>query len=261
MMKKLHVLFPVLTGVVLATVVVGCGADPSIPDTPEACLRQASESAGKGDWKRTLKLTDRMAELEPDNTDVLVFNAIAALRCGESERAYAAASKAVKLSPGSFIAQYTLGRVCMSSPAHKGEAMGPLFRALKLRHGDRDTLVSLCNLVAEVASPNDLFYLNNLKSSAEFAESPELYNQLALAYLHHRDIAGARRSLIRAWHLGRENIVINYNAGCFFDRHTMEIPVALKFYRKYMELSKNVATEAARRSEVDARIAALEGKR
>ena len=149
----------------------------------------------------------------------------------------------------------------MSSPKHKGEGMRPLFRALKLRRGDRDTLVLLCNLGTELASPNALSFLNMLKSNAEFAESPELYNQMALAYLRRHDIANAQRALVNAWRLGRDNVVINYNAGYFFDRYNKNIPVALKLYRRYMKLSQNIAAESAHRAEVSARIAVLEGKR
>ena len=256
MMKKSRVLLPVLAGAVLSVLVSGCG-----PATSGECVDKAAAAAADGDWHRALKLTDRAVKLAPGNSDVLVFNAIAALRCGEAERAYASASEAVNLAPGSFIAQYTLGKVCMESPEHKGEAMRALLNALKLRRDDRDTLVALCNLGIEIASPNSLSFLNMLKRDPEFAESAELCNQTALAYLRRNDIGNARQALINAWRLGRNDVTINYNAGCFFDRYAKTPPVALKLYRNYMKLSENQPAEAAYRTEVAARIAALEEKR
>ena len=255
-MKKTGVLIALLAGTVLALVVSGCG-----PATSGECVDQAVAAAANGDWHRARKLTDRAVRLAPGNVDVLVFNAISALRCGEAERAYASASEAVNLAPGSFIAQYTLGRVCMESPEHKGEAMRALLNALKLRRDDRDTLVLLCNLGIEVASPNALSFLNMLKRDPEFAESAELYNQTALAYLRRNDVGNARRALVEAWRLGRSDAAINYNAGCFFDRYAKSRPLALKFYRTYMKISENLAAEAAYRTEVAARLAALEEKR
>ena len=255
-MKKSCMLLAALAGAVLASALTGCG-----PATSGECVDQAVAAAADGDWHRVLKLTDRAVKLAPGNADVLVFNAIAALRCGEAERAYASASRAVDLSPGSFIAQYTLGKVCMESPEHKGEAMRALLHALKMRREDRDTLVALCNLGIEVASPNALSFLSMLKRDPEFTESAELYNQTAMAYLRRNDIANAQSSLVNAWRLGRNDVTINYNAACFFDRYTKTRPVALKLYRNYMKLSENVAGESAFRTEVAARIAALEETR
>ena len=255
-MKKSCALWAVSAGMLLAVLVAGCG-----PATSGECVDKAAAAAAKGDWRRALALTDRAVKLAPGNVDVLVFNAISALRCGETERAYMAASEAVNLAPGSFIAQYTLGKACMATPEHRGEAMRALLNALKLRRDDRDTLVLLCNLGIEVASPNLLSFVNMLKRDPEFAESAELYNQMALAYLRRNDLENARQALINAWRLGRDNIAINYNAGCFFDRYTNTKPVALKLYRNYMKLSENSVDEAAYRTEVAARIAALEEKR
>ena len=245
-----------LAGAVLAATVIGCG-----PATPGECIDKAAAAAAKGDWPRVLKLTGRAAELAPGNTDILVFNAIAALRCGDPERAYASASKAVELSPGIFIAQYTLGRVCMESTEHKGEAMRVLLNALKIRRDDRDTLVLLCNLGAETASPHTLSFINMLKRDPEFTDAAELYNQMALACLRRNDLVGARQSLLAAWQRARRDAAISYNAGCFFDRYAKAKPFALKFYRIYMKLSENAAGESAYRTEVAGRISALEESR
>ena len=226
-------------------------------------MPNAAASAARGDWKKTLKLTDRAVKLAPDSTDALVFNAIAALRCGESERAYASASKAVNLSPESFVAQYTLGRACMDFPERQGEALQALLNALRLRGNDRDTLVLLCNIGVETASPQKVLrFLNMLKYEAEFSRSPELYNQMALVYLRRPvDVAKARQAMSNAWNLGRNNLIISYNAGCFFDRYANSKKSALTPYHNYMKLSENVPEEAAYRKEVAARIAVLEGKR
>ena len=245
----------VCAGALVLAAVAGCG-----PATPGECLDQAAVSASKNEWKQAMKLTARAVSLAPDSSDALVFNAIASLRCGELEKARVSASRAVALTPESFIAQYTLGRVCMDDPEHRGEAMRALLNALKLRRDDRDTLVLLCNLGIEVASPNTLSFLNMLKRDQEFAESAALYNQLALAYLRNSDTTNAQRAFVNAWRNGRDNLTINYNAGCFFDRYTKAQNVALRLYDQYLKLSEGNPAEAAPRAEVAARVAELSRK-
>ena len=143
---------------------------------------------------------------------------------------------------------------------HREEAKQIYYMCMEFLVG-RSLKLHLCNLGIEVASPNALSFLNMLKRDPEFAESAELYNQTALAYLRRNDVENARRALVEAWRLGRSDAAINYNAGCFFDRYAKSRPLALKFYRTYMKISENLAAEAAYRTEVAARLAALEEKR
>ena len=233
-----------------------CGPEP----TADEWMRKSLASAKEAKWSRALDQAEHAVDKAPGSTLANVLHAIALEHNNRPEEALSAAVRAGADS-SSFIAQYTLGRVCMESPEHKGEAMRALLHALKMRRDDRDTLVSLCNLGIEVASPNALSFLSMLKRDPEFAESPELRNQTAMAYLRRNDIANARRMLIDAWRLGRNDATINYNAGCLFDRYLNAKTVALKLYRNYMQLSENLAEETPFRAEVAARIAALEETR
>ena len=245
-----------MLGVVLAvlTAVSGCG-----PSTAEECLDRSMLSASAGEWKSALRLASRAVKLAPDNVEALILEAIAAEKCGKREVALKSASQAVELAPGSFAAQYTLGRLCADDPARRGEAMKALLAALKLRNGDRDTLILLCNLCDRDGSSALEGFLNMLKRDPEYAGNPVLYNQLGVACLRRKDLANARAAFAAAWKCGRNDPAVVYNVACFFDRYTTSAKATAQLYRRYLELSAGDREAAQTRALVAERLKVLGG--
>lgn len=139
--------------------------------------------------------------------------------------------------------------------------MRSLIYALKLRRDDRNTLVLLCNLSSEVGSPNALTFLTMLQRNPEFASSPVLYNQLALAWLRRGDPARARSAFVNAWRLDKDNPLILYNTARFFDRHTKSASSAITLYRRYLQLASDAPGSADMRTLAAKRLEVLGGAR
>ena len=245
-------LIPVVLGVMFS----GCG-----PSTVGECLEQGAKAAAEADWTRALKLASKGVKIAPNNIDALLLKAVAAQRCHQQEAAFEAASRAASLDPRNFVAQYTLGRVCMDDPKRTPEALRALRLALRLRRGDRDTLVSLCNLAAETNSSNALAFLKMLEQDPEFANSPVLHNQLGIIYLRRNDYENAKSAFVRAWKLDKNDPEITYNTARFFDRHTASPRVAARLYNDYLRLTAGDRNAEAERKVAAERLEALGGAR
>jgi len=255
-MRAIKVAAGWLIPVMLVVMSAGCG-----PSTAGECLELGAKAAAAADWQRALKCADKAVKLAPENVDAWLLKAVAAQHCGKTDPAFEAASRAVAIAPRSFAAQYTLGRVCMADPKRAPEALRALRLALRLRRGDRDTLVALCNLAAEVDSPNALAFLKMLERDPEFSESPILHNQLGIIYLRRKDYVNARSSFHRAWKLDKNDPEITYNTARFFDRHTASSRVAARLYRDYLRLTAGDKNAEATRRIAEERLEALGGTR
>ena len=250
-----------ITAAVLGAALACCGLCGCEPSTVGECLEQGAAAATAADWPRALKLATRGVRLAPENIDALLLKAIAAQRCGKSAEAWEAASRAVVLAPDSFSANYTQGRIAMTMPERRAEAVAALRTALKLRRGDRDTLVALCNAGAASGDPDTLNFLKMLAVDPDFANSPALYNQLGMEYLRRKDYNRAKRSFVTAWKLDKNDPEITYNTACFFDRHTSAAQVAARLYGDYLKLTAGDKTAEPTRKVAEARLAALGGAR
>jgi tetratricopeptide (TPR) repeat protein len=249
------------TAAMLGAALVCCGLCGCGPSTVGECLEQGAAAANSADWQRALKLASRGVRLAPDNVDALLLKAVAAWRCGKLEEALAAATRAADIDSGNFTARYTQGRIAMAMPGHRAEAVAALRAALKLRRGDRDTLIELCNLGAEENSPDTLGFLKLLAVDPEFAESPALYNQLGVEYLRRKDLTRAKRAFMTAWKLDKNDPVITYNIACFFDRYTASPRVAARLYGDYLRLTAGDAAAEPTRKVAAARLEVLGGAR
>ena len=206
-----------------------------------------------------MKLADKGTKLAPDNIDAWLLKAAAAHRCRQPEAAFEAASRAVGIDPRNFTAQYTLGRVCLDDPKRTSEAFRALRLALRLRRGDRDTLVALCNLATESDSPNAVIFLKMLEQDPEYAESPVLHNQLGIMYLRRKDYANAKAAFVRAWKLDKNDPEITYNTARFFDQYTPSSRVAVRLYGDYLRLTAGDQSAEVTRKIATERLEALGG--
>lgn len=238
----------------VCAILFGCG-----PSTPVECVEQGAKAAADNNWHLALKLADKGTRLAPDNIDAWLLKAAAAHRCRQPEAAFEAASRAVGIDPRNFAAQYTLGRVCMDDPRRTSEAFRALRLALRLRRGDRDTLVALCNLAAESNSPNAVDFLKMLALDPDYAESPVLHNQLGIIYLRREDYANAKAEFVKAWKLDKNDPDITYNTARFFDRHTPSFRVAARLYGEYLRLTAGDQSAEATRKIATERFEALGG--
>ena len=207
---------------------------------------------------------DKGVEASPENVEALLLKAISARRCRKLDAAYHAAAKAAELAPDHFFAQYELGSVCMEIPGRKTEAKRAFKAALKLRGDDRDTLIALCDLMAETNDPELLTYLNKLKKrDPKFAEnSAAFHNQKGVALL--RSNPGmALLNFDKALKLDGQwsAPAIVYNAACAYDHYRPSArQKTVILYKRYLLLTKNDKSAAPTRALVQKRVKELGGR-
>ena len=260
--KAMRVLPPVLAAALLTAVFSGCGNKKEVGD----CVKKGTAAADKGDWETALKFADKGVENSPQSVDALLLKAVSAQRCGKLEDAYNAAAQAVKLAPNNFSAQYMLGSVCMEIPGRQAEALNAFKAALALREDDRDTLIAICNLMADTNDKALLNYLHKLEQlDPEFAKkSASFHNQMGIARLRILNIKMALESFNKALKLCKENDpTIVYNAASAYDqdyKRTQKITrrtEAKRLYGRYLQLTRNDKSAAPIRAAVEKRIKAL----
>jgi tetratricopeptide (TPR) repeat protein len=245
----------------ILTALSGCGKK-SVGD----CVKQGTAAADAGDWESALKFASKGVEYAPENVDALLLKAVAARNCRKSDIAYEAAAQATKLDPDNFSAQYTLGCVCMDEPGRNSEAKQAFLAAHKLRPDDRDTLIALCDLVAESDDTDLLKYIDKLERCNSEAEngSAAFRNQKGVALLR----AGKRDQALREFNAAQKgdgwndpNVV--YNAACAYDNYRLTRGRAKKireFYERYLELTANDKSAEPTRKLVQRRVAELGGR-
>ncbi len=252
-------LLPVLAAAVLLT---GCRKT-----TVDEFLKNGVAAADNRDWKTALIFAEKGVARDPENVDALLLKALSARRCQQPEVAYDAASRAAKLAPNNFFAQYTLGCVCLEAAGHKSEAKAAFLEALKLRSDDRDTLIALCNLAAENGDPKLLEYLKQLERCAlkDITDSAAFHNQKGVALLLVRDHDNALREFNKAQRKFWDDPNIIYNAACAYDRFRLasgrvKKQAVRELYERYLELTAKDRSAARIRAQVQARVRELGGR-
>ncbi len=259
--SKLGVLLS-LTAFSVLTVVSGC-RKANVDDY----LKKGVAAADNRDWKMALFFAEKGVARAPENVDVLLLKALSAQRCRQPEVAYDAASRAAKLAPSNFFAQYALGCVCLDAAGHKSEAKPAFLNALKLRKDDRDTLIALCNLAAENGDPELLTYLKQLERIAlkDITDSAAFHNQKGVALLLVRDHDNALREFNKAQRKLWDDPNIIYNAACAYDRYRLASGRVKKqsvreLYERYLELTAKDKSAEPVRKLVQARVKELGGR-
>ncbi len=233
-----------------------CGCAPS---TVDDCLNAGAEHAARKEWKDTLKLAERAIKLDSGSVSAHVMRAIACERLGETDKALDSARKAAALNPESFPAQYTLGRLYAANPARLTDALPPLIKASKLKKDqDKDTLILLANAMVTLRSPLALRWFKLLeKHDPALAATAAFKNLQGIDHVHHRRLDDARAAFAAAYSQDRQNPVIVYNIGYFFDRYASNKSAAIQLYRTCIRLAADRPEYAALAAEAQQRLGAL----
>ena len=238
----------------LPPLLAGCS-----PSTPEECLKQGSLRMMEGKTAAAYKLALRAERLAPADPSVLIFKAIVCERAGERDPALDAALRAVSANPENFIARYTLGRLYAQDPARTTEALREFRQALRLKPGDTDTLIQLCNISMPMNSSYARAFLQMLAETPAGSDSPAVQNQLGILCCRRRDYAAAKQAFQQAFHSGRSEPAVMLNLARFFDYHTNAAKsISAKFYREFIRLSTHRNDLRPLRESASARLAAIE---
>ena len=208
--------------------------------------------------KRAIEYVEKAISYEPDNYDWWLDYGNYLRNSNRTAEARAAWEKAVELDPGSFEAQYTLGRLYAADTARSSEAEQALLKAFKMRKNDVNVKILLCNVAMGANSPRTTGYLGLLKSSPELAASAAFNNQYAVNYVRRGNYRAAKEYFVKAFQAGREEPEIVLNVARFYDGCLGDRITAVKLYREYLRIA---GKDADGKAEAEARLARLARRR
>ncbi len=235
----------------------GCGEDAVSTDL---LLTSAVECARSGKWQPCEDNAVTVLKRDPANTYALLLRALAAEHLGKQETALAMAKQAAENAPGDFPAQYTYGRLLAAQGSNAKSAIQVLERALKLRPGNRSTLILLGQCSSKINADNTINYYLALPPAVR--NLPEIQTRMAMYYLDRRDrsrnnISLALRALSNAYKSANDNPVIVLNLAMFIDRYMRDKKKAYAFYNRYLLLTKHNPELNTTRAQVKARMSTL----
>ena len=103
---KLKILSIVLAAAFLPVFFSACS---SRQEPADVLLTKSFNCAVNGDWKLAADFAKRAAEQEPSNVNALILYSLALSYTDQLQSAIDESLKAVKIAPGSFMAQYLKG--------------------------------------------------------------------------------------------------------------------------------------------------------
>ena len=246
-----------LPAVMLLMVFSGCGENAVSTDV---LLTSAVECARSGKWQSCDDNALTVLKRDPENTYALLLRSLATEHLGKKETALAMAKQAAENAPDNFPAQYTYGRLLAARGDSAKNAIQVLKHALKLRPGNRSTLILLGQCSSKINDDNTINYYLALPPAVQ--KMPEIQTRMAMYYLDRRDrdrrnLSLALQSLVNAYKVSSDNPVIVLNLAMFIDHYVKNKKKAYDFYNRYLHLTRHNPELNPTRAQVKARMSAL----
>ncbi|MBR2357943.1 MAG: hypothetical protein IKA65_07970 [Lentisphaeria bacterium] len=256
MKKYLVRSFLLLSGLFLTTLGGCTGKEVS----NDVLLTAAVECARTGNWQGCEDNALTVLKRDAVNTHALLLRSIASERLGKLDVAVDTARQAAENAPEDFAAQYNYGRLLAAKPDMAKSAIKVLLRALKLRPGNRNTLILLGQCSSRINADNAIEYYNALPPAVQ--KLPEIQTRKAIYYLdrRHRDrrnLGLALQALGNAYRAAPDNPGIVLNLAMFLDHYIGNKRKASAFYNRYLIRTEHNPELNPVRAQVKARISAL----
>ena len=257
MKKYLVKSFLLLLPVLFAGLPGGCtGEDVS----NDVLLTSAVECARSGNWQGCEDNALTVLKRDAVNPHALLLRSLASEHLGKLDVALDTARQAAENAPEDFAAQYNYGRLLAARPDMAKNAIKVLERALKLRPGNRNTLILLGQCSSRINADNAIDYYKALPASIQ--RLPEIQTRMAIYYLDRRDrdrrnLNLALQSLANAYRSAPDNPGIVLNLAMFLDHYIGNGRKASAFYNRYLIRTEHNPELNPVRAQVKARISAL----
>ena len=214
----------------------GCGREDV-----SAQLGEAADALEKGKPETAQAITERAIAAAPKNADALILHALTREAQDDLTSAVNAATRAAQLQPGSFVAQYTCGRLCAAA-GNDAAALHALGKALELNPGDRNTLILLANVnMRGAASTKErlaaLRCLAALSGDGVLVRSAAYRNQIGIGMVLEKNLRKGGENLRYAQKLEPKNPVYQLNYARLFDYYLKRPDIAADYYREYLKLA------------------------
>jgi Flp pilus assembly protein TadD len=260
--KNLRYCAVCLCSVLLLTVLAGCGDSVS---KNTALLEQSLADANSGKWKECEESALEVLKDNPDDANALMLRSIASWHLNRRDVALASARQAAEIASESFQAQYLYGWMLAQRSESAKNAITVLNKALRLRPGDKNTLILLVQCCQKSNSSEMTNYWHQLPLAER--NKPEMQTVRALHALANRQIQSAGNALIRAYKHGSKNPDVVLNLALFYDNYTRvgrsrrlspaNREKTLRLYKQYLSLTQDKPELNTSRAQVKARMKKL----
>lgn len=208
------------------------------PLSDNELLRKAIKAGENGNWREARTFASQLENRAPDNVNALIMLGIAYQRCQQPDLAYEKIAKAANLDADSFTAHFLKGKMLYDSGKYQ-DCISPLRQALKIRPDDANTLILLAESASQLKLPDATDYYIKLAKKGKFKSQPEPFNELGLMFAEKGEKKKAVKCLLKAKNLDKENPIVILNLAVFCDTKLKNSKAAVKYYREYLELTKN----------------------
>ena len=232
-----------------------CGCNDHAADV-DMQLKKAVETGRLGAWQESEKCALSVLKHDPANAYALLLRSLAAEHLGKLDIALASARQASENAPDYFPAQYSYGRLLAQNPESSKAAVQVLERALKLRPGNRNTLLLLGQCASRLNDDRAIEYYKALPAAVQ--KQPEIQTRIAIYYLDRRDrdkanLVLAYNALRDAYQKKPDNPVIVLNMALFLDHYARNKALAVGFYNRFLRLTEHNPELNPTRAQVIAR--------
>lgn len=220
-------------------------------------MTQGVAAAVNGDWNVALEYAERAIKVAPDDVNALILLALAEENTGDADAALGTISKATAVDENNYFAQYTRGRL-LYEKRHFDSCIAPLRTALKLRPNATDPLILLAQSSVNLKdTQNAKSYYSQLARNRAFARNPAVWSELGMTFIAESNPRNAAQYLVYAYRLQPDNPKLLLNLGVYYDAYQRNRAEAVKYYTRFLNITKQNSAMAQKRSEVEKRLQAL----
>ena len=220
-------------------------------------MNRGVAAAVNGDWDAALEYAERAIKVSPDDVNALILLALAEENTGDPDAALGTISRATAVEESNYFAQYTRGRL-LYEKKHFDSCIAPLRTALKLRPNATDPLILLAQSSVNLKdTQNAKSYYSQLARNRKFAKNPTVWSELGMTFIAESKPQQAAQYLQYAYHLQPDNPKLLLNLGVYYDAYRRNRAEAVKYYTRFLNITKQNSAMAQKRSEVEKRLQAL----
>ena len=250
---KLKILSIVLAAAFLPVFFSACS---SRQEPADVLLTKSFNCAVNGDWKLAADFAKRAAEQEPSNVNALILYSLALSYTDQLQSAIDESLKAVKIAPGSFMAQYLKGYLLYRNRNYD-QCIEPLRIARSLRPSDMNSAILLAQASLKLRNATAAAgYYKIIAKDRRFNSTPAPWVGLGMAFLETRPTL-ARSYFMLAEKRAPENPLVALNLAVVNDSNLRSPLNAVPYYNKFMRLTQDKSGFDAMRAKVQKRLTGI----
>ena len=207
---------------------------------PAVILKQAIAAAQKADWETAGELAEDARALYPEQSDIILFSALAMEKNGRPDEALARLQNLPASYHDDFKIQYTLGRLLYRKGKYE-QCLAPLKNALVVRPDDANTLLLLAKAQAHLNIKDTFRNYARLLKMPGYKNDPVICNEIAVFLAVRGKPEGA---LLVLRDKCKTLPLATWNGAVILDYHLGRKQEAIAWYNRFLR-------EAANRPELE----------